>query len=38
LAPVTDDNMGQEWQHLALMDRLMRRIQGDLGIVVGDPH
>jgi predicted membrane-bound spermidine synthase len=38
MAPVTDDNMGQEWQHLALMDRLMRRIQGDLGIVVGDSH
>jgi hypothetical protein len=38
MAPMTDDNMGQEWQHLAVMDRLMRRIQGDLGIVVGDAH
>ena len=36
LALVTDDNMGQEWEHLAISDRLMRRVQGILGI--GDPE
>lgn len=38
LAPVTDDNMGEEWQHLAVMDRLMRRAQRGLGIDAGAPH
>jgi hypothetical protein len=32
LALVTDDNMGQEWEHLAISDQLMRRLQGVLGI------
>jgi predicted membrane-bound spermidine synthase len=32
LAPVTDDNMGEEWGHLAIADQLMKRVQGSLGI------
>jgi spermidine synthase len=32
LAPVTDDNMGEEWGHLAIADQLMKRVQGRLGI------
>jgi predicted membrane-bound spermidine synthase len=33
LASLTDDNMGEEWGHLAIADRLMKRVQGDLGII-----
>jgi hypothetical protein len=35
LAPMTDDNMGEEWGHLAITDQLMRRVQGTLGITGG---
>ncbi len=35
LAPVTDDNMGEEWGHLAIADQLMKRVQGSLGITGG---
>jgi predicted membrane-bound spermidine synthase len=32
LATVTDDNMGEEWSHLAIADQLLRRVQQRLGI------
>jgi spermidine synthase len=35
LTPVTDDNMGEEWGHLAIADQLMKRVQGSVGITGG---
>ncbi|MBV8118925.1 MAG: fused MFS/spermidine synthase [Alphaproteobacteria bacterium] len=32
LAKVTDDNMGEEWSHLAIADQPLRRVQQLLGI------